>query len=53
MDAWLTGFAYRAPINPLMFVVATLVAAAVTFATVALQSYRAASADPVGGLRCD
>lgn len=53
VDRWLTGFAYRAPINPLMFLLATGVAAAVTFATVALQSYRAASANPVEGLRHD
>jgi len=51
IDKWLTGFAYRARINPLVFVLAAAAAAAVAFATVALQSYRTASADPVDGLR--
>jgi putative ABC transport system permease protein len=51
MDEWLTGFAYRTGINPLLFVVAGAAAAAVAFVTVALQSFRVASADPVVGLR--
>jgi len=51
IDKWLTGFAYRAGINPLIFVLAAAAAAAVAFITVALQSYRTASANPVEGLR--
>jgi len=51
IDEWLTGFAYRTGINPLIFVVAALVAALVAFVTVALQSYKTASADPVDALR--
>jgi putative ABC transport system permease protein len=51
IDEWLTGFAYRAGINPLIFVLAALVAALVAFVTVALQSYKTASADPVEALR--
>jgi putative ABC transport system permease protein len=51
IDEWLTGFAYRAGINPLIFVLAALVAAVVAFVTVALQSYKTASADPVNALR--
>lgn len=51
IDQWLAGFAYRAPISPLIFVAATAAAALVAFATIALQSYRTARADPVGALR--
>ena len=51
IDQWLTGFAYRAGINPLIFVLSAAFAAAIAFATVALQSYKTASADPVEALR--
>jgi putative ABC transport system permease protein len=51
MDKWLAGFAYRAGINPLVFVLAAVLAAGVAFITVALQSYKTASADPVNALR--
>jgi putative ABC transport system permease protein len=51
MDKWLAGFAYRAAINPLVFVLAAVLAAGVAFITVALQSYKTASADPVNALR--
>jgi putative ABC transport system permease protein len=51
MDEWLTTFAYRAGINPLIFVLAAAAAAAVAFGTVALQSLKTARADPVLSLR--
>jgi putative ABC transport system permease protein len=51
IDEWLTSFAYRAGINPVIFLLALLVAATVAFATVALQSWKTASADPVNALR--
>jgi putative ABC transport system permease protein len=51
MDEWLTNFAYRAGINPLLFLLAALAAAAVAFGTVALQSMKTARADPVEALR--
>jgi putative ABC transport system permease protein len=51
VDEWLAGFAYRAGINPLIFLVAAAAAAAVAFATVAAQSWRTAHADPVQSLR--
>jgi putative ABC transport system permease protein len=51
MDKWLAGFAYRTSINPLVFLLAAVLAAGVAFATVALQSYKTASADPVNALR--
>ncbi len=51
IDEWLSTFAYKAGINPLIFLVAAIVAAVVAFITVAAQSYRTASADPVNALR--
>ena len=51
IDEWLTSFAYKAGINPLIFLLATVVAAVVAFITVALQSWKTASADPVNALR--
>jgi putative ABC transport system permease protein len=51
IDEWLTGFAYRAGINPLLFALAAAAAAAVAFGTVALQSLKIARADPVHALR--
>jgi len=51
IDQWLTGFAYRAGINPGIFLVSAVVASVVAFVTVALQSYKTASADPVEALR--
>ena len=51
MDEWLTTFAYRAGINPLVFLVSAGVAAIVAFLTVALQSYKTAQANPINTLR--
>jgi putative ABC transport system permease protein len=51
VDEWLQGFAYRAGVNPLVFVLAAGTACAVAFATVAAQSWRTAHADPVQALR--
>jgi putative ABC transport system permease protein len=51
VDEWLQGFAYKAGINPLIFLLAAAVAAAVAFATVASQCWRTANADPVQALR--
>jgi putative ABC transport system permease protein len=51
IDEWLSTFAYKAGINPLIFLVSAIVAAVVAFFTVAAQSYRTASADPVNALR--
>jgi putative ABC transport system permease protein len=51
IDEWLAGFAYRAGVNPFIFLLAAAVAAVVAFTTVALQSWKTASADPVHSLR--
>ena len=42
MKAWLQNFAFRADINPLIFVAAALAGLAIAYATVALQSMKAA-----------
>ena len=51
MTAWRKGFAYQAPIPVWIFLVALLTVAAITLAVVTLQSWRAASANPVDSLK--
>lgn len=51
IDEWLAGFAYRAPVNPLVFVGAALAAALVALVTLTLQSSGTVRADPVDALR--
>ena len=48
---WLAGFAYRADINPLVFVMATALVIIVAFVTIALQSFKTAQSNPVRALR--
>ena len=48
---WLAGFAYKADINPLVFVMATLIVIIVAFVTISLQSLKTAQANPVKALR--
>jgi putative ABC transport system permease protein len=51
MDRWLSGFAYRVSQNPLWFLLAAGAALGVAYATVALQTLRAARSNPVRSLR--
>jgi putative ABC transport system permease protein len=51
MGRWLEGFAYRAPLSPLLFIGAGAAALLVALVTVSYQSIRAATADPVHALR--
>jgi putative ABC transport system permease protein len=51
MQEWLTGFAYRSPLNPTYLLLAALGAGAVALLTIALQSWRTARGDPVAALR--
>jgi len=46
IEEWISGFAYRAGIHPLVFVASAAAVMAVAFITVALQSYRTARANP-------
>lgn len=48
---WLNDFAYRTNIGSWMFLLATVVATAIAFVSVALQSARAAGANPVNSLK--
>ena len=51
MTSWRKGFAYQAPVPVWIFLVALIAVAAITLAVVTLQSWRAASANPVESLK--
>ena len=51
IGTWLADFQYKEDINLLVFILATSIALAVAFLTVALQSYKTASANPGIALR--
>ena len=53
INEWLSGFAYRTHINPLVFVFSAFVAMVIAFVTVTLQSFKAAQANPVNALRSE
>ena len=53
MTAWRKGFAYQAPVPVWIFLAALLLVAAITLAVVTLQSWRAASANPVDSLKIE
>jgi putative ABC transport system permease protein len=50
-DNWLQNFAYRMPNNPMVFIVTATLAVVLTFVTIGIQSFRAASANPITSLR--
>jgi putative ABC transport system permease protein len=51
MKVWLQNFAFRAGINPLIFVGAALAGLSIAYITVAMQSMKVARAHPVSSLR--
>jgi putative ABC transport system permease protein len=51
IDEWLSGFAYRVGISPLVFIASAAVVIAVAFITVGLQSYKTAQANPAATIR--
>jgi putative ABC transport system permease protein len=51
IDEWLSGFAYRVGIHPLVFLISAALVIAVAFITVALQSYRTTQANPAVTIR--
>jgi len=51
MQRWLEGFAYRIEVSVLVFIGASLLALIIAIITVAWQSYRVATANPVKSLR--
>jgi putative ABC transport system permease protein len=46
IDEWLSGFAYRVPINLLVFALSAVVVIAIAYITIALQSYKTAQSHP-------
>jgi putative ABC transport system permease protein len=48
---WLESFAYRIPVNPLVFLMSGAAAILIAWLTVSYQSLKAASTDPVSSLR--
>jgi putative ABC transport system permease protein len=53
MHRWLQGFAYRTGISGWLFLVGGTLAILIAFVTVSLQSYKAATANPVENLRAE
>ena len=51
IDIWLSDFAYRTNINPLVFLLSAASVMIVAIGTVTLQSYKTAQADPSQSLR--
>ena len=51
MSIWLRGYAYRTSIGWWVFALAWVIVVAITLLTVGLQSYKAASKNPVEALR--
>jgi len=51
MSNWIKNFAYRASINPVIFISSALLALLITFITLSFQSIKAALANPIDSLR--
>ena len=51
LEKWLSGYRYRIAFNPLHVLAAGLFCALVSFVAVFWQSFRAANADPIRGVR--
>jgi len=53
MSKWLQNFVYKTELSWWIFALAGLIAMGITLLTVSLQSYRAATRNPVESLRCE
>lgn len=53
MNGWLKDFAYRIPINGWIFLAAGILALLIAVATISLQAFKAAVANPVKSLRTE
>jgi putative ABC transport system permease protein len=51
VDSWLSGFAYRVDVNPMIFIGSGVMATAIAWFTVSFQSIKAAASNPVTSLR--
>lgn len=53
MDRWLQGFAYRIPVDVMVFVYAAVIALLVALLTVSFESVRASLVNPVKSLKSE
>jgi putative ABC transport system permease protein len=53
MHNWLQGFAYRVSISGWVFILAAAAALLVVFATISIQTFKAAMTNPVKNLRTE
>lgn len=53
MQQWLSGFAYRMELTIFIFISAGLISLAIAWLTVSIESFKAASANPVKSLRSE
>ncbi|WP_449038927.1 ABC transporter permease [Parabacteroides goldsteinii] len=51
MNGWLTGYSYRITLSPWIYAVAGLFCLVISFITVFIQSYQAATANPVESIK--
>lgn len=51
MNGWLTGYSYRITLSPWIYAVAGLFCLVVSFITVFIQSYQAATANPIESIK--
>ncbi len=52
-DWWLSGFAYRTDINPLILISGGIIALVITYLTVAFHSIKASRTNPAETLKCE
>jgi putative ABC transport system permease protein len=50
---WLSGFAYRTDINPLILISGGIIALVITYLTVAFHSIKASRTNPAETLKCE
>jgi putative ABC transport system permease protein len=48
---WLSGFAYRIPVNPLIFIIAGIIGMIIAFITVFSQAWHAAVSNPLKAIK--
>jgi putative ABC transport system permease protein len=53
VNRWLEGFAYKTPIHWWVFILGGLIVFLISLATVSWQSYRAASINPIDGIKSE
>ncbi len=51
VDSWLKDFAYKTPIEPMVFIIAGVSALIISWLTIGFQSFKAANRNPIEALR--